>query len=100
MDVGIVELTRVIDGKRKLSQYEIDFVVNAGNNKVYIQSALNVDTPEKKAQETFSLRNTGDFFRKIVVLDGSRKLWSDEDGVMYVGVIPFLLEDVVAEVIG
>ena len=100
VDVGIVELTRVIDGKRKLSQYEIDFVVNAGNNKVYIQSALNVDTPEKKAQETFSLRNTGDFFRKIVVLDGSRKLWSDEDGVMYVGVIPFLLEDVVAEVIG
>lgn len=99
VDVGIVELARIIDGKRKLSQYEIDFVVNMGNNKIYIQSALNVDTPEKKAQETFSLRNTGDFFRKIVVLDGSRKPWSDEDGVMYVGVIPFLLEDVLAEVI-
>ena len=60
---------------------------------MYIQSALNVDTPEKKAQETFSLRNTGDFYRKIVVLDGSRKLWMDEDGVMYVGVIPFLLDN-------
>ncbi len=83
----------------KWSQYEIDFVVNAGNNKVYIQSALNVDTPDKKAQETFSLRNTGDFFRKIVILDGSSKLWSDEDGVMYVGVIPFLLDDVVADII-
>lgn len=100
VDVGIVELERIIDGKRKSSQYEIDFVVNVGNNKVYIQSALNVDTPEKKVQETFSLRNTGDFFRKIVVLDGSYKLWSDEDGVMYVGVIPFLLGDVVAEVAG
>ena len=44
--------------------------------------------------------NTGDFFRKIVVLDGSRKLLADEDGVMYVGVIPFLLEDVLAEVTG
>lgn len=99
VDVGIVELTRVSEGKRKMSQYEIDFVVNLGNDKVYIQSALNVDTPEKKAQETFSLRNTGDFFRKIVVLDGSRRLWSDEDGVMYVGVIPFLLEDIVAEII-
>ena len=73
-------------------------MVNVGNNKVYIQSALNVDTPEKKSQETFSLRNTGDFFRKIVVLDGNHKLWTDEDGVMYVGVIPFLLEDIVAEV--
>lgn len=98
VDVGIVEVTRVVDGKRKQSQYEIDFVVNIGNNKVYIQSALNVDTPEKKVQETFSLRNTGDFFRKIVVLDGSRKLWTDEDGVMYVGVVPFLLEDIIADV--
>ena len=96
VDVGVVELTRVIDGKRKQSQYEIDFVVNIGNNKVYIQSALNVDTPEKKAQETFSLKNTGDFFRKIVVLDGSMKTWTDEDGVMYVGVIPFLLNDILA----
>lgn len=98
VDVGVVELTRVIDGKRKQSHYEIDFVVNIGNNKVYIQSALNVDTPEKKAQETFSLKNTGDFFRKVVVLDGSMKPWTDEDGVMYVGVIPFLLEPILADI--
>lgn len=98
VDVGIVEQVRVENGKRKQSQYEIDFVVNMGNSKVYIQSALNVDTPEKKAQETFSLKNTGDFFRKIVVLDGNCKLWTDEDGVMYVGVIPFLLEDVLGDI--
>ena len=79
VDVGVVELERVVEGKRQQSQYEIDFVVNTGQGKVYIQSALNVDTPEKKAQEIFSLRNTGDFYRKIVVLDGSRKLWIDED---------------------
>lgn len=97
VDVGIVELSRVVEGKRKMSQYEIDFVVNVGNNKVYIQSALNVDTPEKKAQETFSLKNTGDFFRKIVVLDGNSKLWTDEEGVMYIGVIPFLLDDILSE---
>lgn len=100
VDVGIVELSRVIDGKRKISQYEIDFVVNVGNNKVYIQAALNVDTAEKKAQETFSLKNTGDFFRKIVVLDGNSKLWTDEDGVMYIGVIPFLLDDILSETHG
>ena len=93
IDVGVVELTRTVDGKRSQSQYEIDFVVNVGNTKVYIQSALHVDTPEKKDQETMSLRNTGDFFRKIVVLDGNIKPWIDEDGVMYVGVIPFLLSD-------
>lgn len=99
VDVGIVELSRVIDGKRKMSQYEIDFVVNIGNSKVYIQSALNVDTPEKKAQETFSLKNTDDFFRKIVVLDGNSKMWTDEDGVTYIGVIPFLLQDLFSKTI-
>lgn len=93
VDVGVVELERVVDGKRQQSQYEIDFVVNTGQGKVYIQSALNVDTPVKKEQETFSLRNSGDFYRKIVILDGSRKLWTDEDGIMYIGVIPFLLDD-------
>lgn len=61
-----------------------------------VLSALNVATPEKRAQETFSLKNTGDFFRKIVVLDGNSKLWIDEDGVMYIGVIPFLLEDILS----
>ena len=80
-----------------MSQYEIDFVVNIGNNKIYIQSALNIDTPEKKEQETFSLRHTGDFFRKIVVLGGSQKPWTDNDGVMYIGVIPFLLADIISE---
>ena len=93
VDVGVVEVERMVDGKRKQGQHEIDFVVNIGNEKVYIQSALNVDTPEKKDQETFSLHNTADFFRKFVVLDGNQKMWTDDDGVIYVGVIPFLLND-------
>ena len=93
VDVGVVEVERMVDGKRKQGQHEIDFVVNVGNKKVYIQSALNVDTPEKKDQETFSLHNTADFFRKFVVLDGNQKMWTDDDGVIYVGVIPFLLND-------
>ena len=93
VDVGVVELTLVKDGKKLQSQYEIDFVVNTNNEKVYIQCALNVDTEAKKNQETFSLKNSGDFFRKIVILDGNAKARTDEDGIMYVGVIPFLLEE-------
>ena len=93
VDIGVVEVQRMNNGIRNKGQYEIDFVVNLGNEKVYIQSALNVSSPEKKAQETFSLHNTGDFFRKIVVLDGNQKMWVDEDGIIYVGVIPFLLND-------
>ena len=94
VDVGVVELTRVNEqGKKQQSQCEIDFIVNTGREKVYIQSALNVDTETKKSQETFSLKNSGDFFRKIVIIDGNAKPWTDEDGIMYVGVIPFLLEE-------
>lgn len=96
VDVGVVEVDKIVGGKRNVSQYEIDFVVNIGNDKVYIQSALNIDTADKKQQETFSLRNTGDFFKKIVVLDSNEKAWTDEEGVMYVGVIPFLLEDILS----
>lgn len=91
VDVGVVELTTKKDGKKQQSQYEIDFIVNTGHEKVYIQSALNVDTEAKKNQETFSLKNSGDFFRKIVILDGNAKAWTDEDGIKYIGVIPFLL---------
>ncbi len=97
VDVGVVEIEQMADGKRKQGLYEIDFVVNLGNEKVYVQSALNVDSADKKAQETYSLHNTGDFFRKIVVLDGTQKLWIDDDGVAYVGVIPFLLDDYISQ---
>lgn len=93
VDVGVVEVTIVKDGKKQQSQYEIDFIVNTGREKVYIQSALNVDTEAKKDQETFSLKNSGDFFRKIVILDGNAKAWTDEEGIMYIGIIPFLLEE-------
>lgn len=93
VDVGVVEVERMVDGKRQQAQYEIDFIVNTGKEKVYIQSALNIDTDEKKQQETFSLHHTRDSFRKIVVLDGNATPWTDEDGVMYMGVIPFLLNN-------
>lgn len=92
VDVGVVEIQRMVAGKRKQALYEIDFIVNTGFDQVYIQSALNIDTQEKREQETFSLRNTRDSFRKIVVLDGHSLSWTDNDGVTYVGVIPFLLD--------
>jgi len=95
VDVGVVEIEQMVDGKRQQSQYEIDFIINNGAQKVYIQSALNIDTEAKRNQETFSLRHTKDSFRKIVILDGNALPWTDEDGITYVGVIPFLLEKVI-----
>ena len=98
VDVGVVEVERMIDGKRQQVQYEIDFIVNTGKEKLYIQSALNIDTDEKQQQETFSLRHTRDSFRKIVIVDGNAKPWIDENGITYAGVIPFLLDETVLSV--
>ena len=92
VDVGVVEVERMVNGKRQQAQYEIDFVVNTGTEQIYIQSALNVDTKDKMEQETFSLRNTHDSFRKIVILDGNELPWMNEEGVAFMGVIPFMLE--------
>lgn len=91
VDVGVVEIQKMVDGKRQQSQYEIDFIVNMDGDKIYIQSALNIDTETKRNQETFSLRHTKDSFRKIVILDGNVFPWTDNEGITYMGVIPFLL---------
>ena len=91
VDVGVVEVERMVEGKRRQAQYEIDFVVNTGTEQIYIQSALNVDTKDKMDQETFSLRHTRDSFRKIVILDGGEIPWMNDEGVTFMGVIPFLL---------
>lgn len=91
VDVGVVEVEQMVNGKRQQAQYEIDFVVNTGTEQIYIQSALNVDTKEKMNQETFSLRHTRDSFRKIVILDSNEEPWMNDEGVTFMGVIPFLL---------
>ena len=65
--------------------------------KVYVQSAFRIPDEEKKAQETMSFRKSGDFFRKIVVMAGTRRPMVDENGIVYVGVIPFLLDPALLE---
>ena len=97
VDVGVVELRRQKNGESTLSHLEIDFVVNTGMRKVYVQSAFRMADEEKRRQETASLRASGDFFRKIVVVSGTRPPMSDEDGIVYVGVIPFLLDPSILE---
>ena len=90
VDVGVVDIQSTVDGKRVFKRHEIDFVVNLPLGKMYIRSAFNIDDPVRKAAETASLHKTRDFFRKLIVTDGNRKLITDEDGISYVGVLQFL----------
>jgi len=89
VDVGMVEV-RNADGQK---QYEIDFVANKGNNKYYIQSALNIDTREKREQEEKSLMNVKDFFKKIIIVRDDIKRWRDENGIIIMCITDFLLDE-------
>ncbi len=93
VDVGVVEVYETKDGKKVKKQCEIDFVVNRGAKKYYIQSALSVSDPDKLITESRPLKATGDFFKKIIITKTSAKPWMDEDGILHVGLIDFLLDE-------
>lgn len=94
VDVGVVEVF-VKDKMNKTERrtYEIDFVANKGNNKIYIQSAYKIPSSEKENQELKSLRNVSDSFRKIVVVEDRIKPRRYEDGIELMGLKYFLLND-------
>ena len=94
VDVGVVEYnTKDADGKKIRKQLEVDFVVNQGGKRFYIQSALSIAAPDKKEQEIESLKRIPDSFSKMVVVRDYLKPWQDENGITYVGIEQFLLNE-------
>ena len=84
--MGVVPIVTVgADGKQTLRYHEIDFVVNRAPGKLYIQSAYALPTDEKREQELLPLRRSGDFFRKMVIVNGNARLRVSEDGIIMVG---------------
>ncbi len=94
VDVGVLEYNfKDEDNKSQRKYLEIDFICNKGNDKVYIQSALNLPTKEKVDQEIRGFLRLDDFFKKIVVVKDNIIPRKDENGILYVGVEEFLLDD-------
>lgn len=93
VDVGVVQVTAVgADGKQHQTQCEIDFVVNDGMNKYYIQSALNIDDKNKEKTELRPLLSTRDFFKKVIITKSRVKPWVDGNGIIHIGLYDFLLD--------
>ncbi len=88
VDVGSVEIRE--GNVRK--QIEIDFVANKGNNKIYIQSALEMKTSEKVQQEQRSLLNVNDFFKKIIIVGDNVKRSRYDNGIIIMSIYDFLLD--------
>ena len=94
VDVGVVEYNyKKENGKSVRTQLEIDFVVNSGSQRYYIQSALSIAESEKRQQEINSLTKIPDSFRKIVVAGNRINPWKDENGILYIGIEQFLLDE-------
>ncbi len=92
VDVGMLEvLEKDSIGKVCRKQLEVDFVVNRGNQRYYIQVAYDMTSEDKQRQEFNSIRRIGDSFKKIVIVSGSSKPWRNEEGFVIMGMKYFLL---------
>ena len=93
VDVGLVEKRSIKNGKKDYKQLEVDFVANKGSDKYYIQSVYSIEDNNKKEQEVQSLLNVGDNFKKIVIVYDHFIKWQDEDGIIYMSLYDFLLNE-------
>jgi hypothetical protein len=92
VDVGIVDVyAKNNEGKTTHKQLEVDFVVNQGSQRYYIQVAYDMTSEEKQIQELNSLRNIPDSFKKIVIVNGTKKPWRNDEGFVIMGMKYFLL---------
>ena len=90
VDVGVV-----VDRRNgTYVQKEIDFVVNHGDRKLYIQSAFQMDSEQKETAELDSLKLTGDFFKKIIIRMDIPHNFYDDNGIFHCNLTDFLLERV------
>ena len=92
VDVGIVDVfAKSSEGKKVHKQLEVDFVVNQGSQRYYIQVAYDMTSEEKQTQGLNSLRNIPDSFKKLVIVNGTKKPWRNEEGFVIMGMKYFLL---------
>ena len=92
VDVGVVTINEKVNDKYIKKQLEVDFIVNKGNLKYYIQSAYLMETKEKSIQEKRSLLNIDDSFKKIIIVNDNIKAHYDENGILLISLKEFLLD--------
>ena len=93
VDVGVVEnISRESGGEPARNRLEVDFVVNSGNKRYYIQSAYNIASEEKMRQEQASLLSINDAFRKIIIVNQPIMSGYNEQGILMLSLQDFLME--------
>ena len=94
VDIGVVYSNEKNDnGSYSKIAREIDFIATKWNKKIYIQSAFTLPDEAKTGQELKPFSLTNDYFPKIIVRKDIRKRWYNDDGILNIGLIDFLLDD-------
>ena len=89
VDVGMIEVRSATQRK----QLEVDFVANKGDKRYYIQSAFALPDEQKREQELASLKKINDAFKKIIITRDDIAPYHDDNGVLIIGLMDFLLRD-------
>lgn len=91
VDVGVIESRVMRDGKSQYNQYEVDFVATDGTDRYYIQSAYRL--PDEEKQELKSFKKINDSWRKIIIVGDDIASYTDDQGIVYMGLFQFLLNN-------
>ena len=93
VDVGLVEIwEKNEEGKIVHKRIEVDYVINRGSQRIYVQSAYSMPDEEKRDQEQRPLIKINDSFRKIIISGEHKGKFYNEEGVLRIGVFEFLLD--------
>ena len=92
VDIGVVDNVEKENGISVRKRLEVDFVVNLGNRRYYIQSAYNIPTDEKMEQEQSSLLSINDAFRKIIIVNQQILSGYNEQGILMLSLQDFLFD--------
>ncbi|MCQ2583808.1 MAG: ATP-binding protein [Treponema sp.] len=94
VDVGVVQISeKNSEGSCSRIQYEIDFVVNQGYKRYYIQSAFAMPDREKVLQEERPFLKIQDSFKKIIIQKDCAMPYYTEEGILVMGIFDFLLNE-------
>lgn len=94
VDIGVVEVSEKNEnGNYVRKSLEIDFVANISNDKIYVQSAYHLPSPEKVKQEIRPFLNVDDSFRKFIIVRDNIDVRKDDYGITTIGLKHFLLND-------
>ena len=92
VDVGAIYKTKTDNGKRKRIGYEVDFVANRGNMRVYVQSAFSIPDSDKMDQEKSSLRPIKGSFPRVIIRMDTLGRWYDDEGYLHINLLDFLMD--------